>query len=55
MAVSFGVMHSGFSLLELSYYSLLGMLLAIVIYKKTDSIAMVIIIHVVNNTVGTLL
>ena len=47
-------MHSGFSLLELSYYSLLGMLLG-VIYKKTDSIAMVIIIHVVNNTVGTLL
>lgn len=54
VAVSFGALHSGFSPLELSYYSLLGMLLGI-IYKKTDSIAMVIIIHMINNTVGTLL
>ncbi len=34
-AVSFGVMHSGFSLLELSYYSLLGMLLGIIYKKQT--------------------
>ena len=47
------MIHSGLSVLELSYYSILGLILGL-IYDHTDSITMVIMIHMINNTVGML-
>ena len=53
VSISFGMIHSGLSVLELSYYSILGLILGL-IYDHTDSITMVIMIHMINNTVGML-
>ena len=53
VSISFGMIHSGLSVLELSYYSILGLILGL-IYDHTDSITMVIMIHMINNTVGIL-